>query len=125
MTQPSIRASLSADDQQWDSTKKKKILEEYDTMTAKITALEERTRSYKLDSNTPTYSGNVDENLTQWIVVIKNAIKAANVPKEMQFYVLAPYLKGQALQTYIAYQGEDSEVEINKFLDKLSFTFSK
>ena len=65
---------------------------------------ERRPNGYKLDSNTPSYSGRDNESFEKWRYVMANAMATAGIPEELEFYVLAPYLKGSALDTYVEYQ---------------------
>lgn len=65
-------------------------------------------KQYKLDSTVPTYSGEMNENLQQWITVITNNISLLNIPEEKQLLVITNHVKGSALQLYLNYLNDNS-----------------
>jgi hypothetical protein len=61
-------------------------------------------KNYKLDSNTPIFSSKPGENILDWLFVIENNLRLANVPIQMYIIAVTSYLKGTALQMLKAFR---------------------
>ena len=62
-------------------------------------------KSYKLDSNTKTFSGNPGERLSHWLFIINDAFTAQNVPTDqIKLSLVTNYLKGSAFNALIRYR---------------------
>ena len=64
-------------------------------------------KSYKLDSNTKTFSGLPGERLSQWLFIVNEAFKAQNVQSDqIKLALIANYVKGSVLNALMRYQKE-------------------
>ncbi len=63
------------------------------------------TKSYKLDSNTKTFSGNPGERLSHWLFIINDAFVALNVSSDqMKLSLVTNYVKAAAFNALMRYR---------------------
>ena len=66
--------------------------------------IEDRTRQFKLDSNTPILGTSEKlENIRDWLFTIESCFASANIPAEKKLYSVAPYLRNGPFQVYKKY----------------------
>ena len=64
-------------------------------------------KSYKLDSNTKTFTGAPGERLSQWLFIIDEAFTAQGVAEDkIKLALITNYVKGSALNALMRYQKE-------------------
>ena len=66
-----------------------------------------RSKSYKLDSNTKSFSGLPGEKLSQWLFIINNAFTAQNINSDkIKLAAITNYVRGSVLNALIRYCDE-------------------
>jgi hypothetical protein len=84
--QPSTsQAGTSSSFKQWD----KEIQEP---------AKSEKPKEKPMPNNTPTFNGNRNENVEEWLFIVKLNLRLANIPKEKWLVIAAGYVKNGPLQ---------------------------
>ena len=67
------------------------------------------TRAYKIDTNSPIYSGLIGENLDEWIQVIVNNFEASGVPDNRRLDVVTNYTAANAKSILLKYQRDNPD----------------
>ena len=84
---------LLQDTKDWTTDTKNTLIERYEKLEVEVLKRtpNDKPHTYKLDSNTPTYSGNSDEDAERWLQIIQNNMAAVGVPDDKRLLVLCNY----------------------------------